>query len=76
MEIVVKLYGDLKRYAPGDRPHFALRLETGSTLENIFRILAIPEGHHTALINGRRSSPDATVANGDTLVIMPLISGG
>ena len=76
MQIIVKLYGDLKDYAPGDQPHFALGLQPGATLEDILRMLAIPEGHHVALINGRRSSPDATVADGDTLVLLPPISGG
>ena len=76
MQIIVKLYGNLKGYAPGDQPNFSLRLEPGATLEDIFRMLAIPEGHHVALINGRRSSPDASVADGDTLVLLPPISGG
>jgi molybdopterin converting factor small subunit len=39
-------------------------------------MLAIPEGQHVSLINGRRSSTDAPVADGDTLVLMPPISGG
>lgn len=76
MQISVKLYGDLKAYAPGDRPLFTLRLAPGTTLEDICRILAIPNGRHTALINGRRSGPDEAVADGDTLVFMPLLSGG
>ncbi len=76
MRIEVRLYGDLKKYAPGDQPQFALRLEPGATVDDICRMLAISEGHHITLINGRRSGTDATVANGDTLVFMPLISGG
>ena len=76
MQIFIKLYGDLKRYAPGDESQFTLRLEPGATLEDIHRMLAIPEGHLTALINGRRSGTDATVSDGDTLVLMPSISGG
>jgi molybdopterin converting factor small subunit len=39
-------------------------------------MLAIPKGRHVSLINGRRSSTDATVADGDTLVLLPPISGG
>ena len=76
MQIFVKLYGELKRHAPGDQPHFALNLAPGATLEDIHRMLAIPEGHHVCLINGRRSSTDAAVADGDTLVLLPPISGG
>ena len=76
MQIFVKLYGDLKRYAPGGQPHFTLNLDPGATLNDMHRMLAIPEGHHVSLINGRRSSTDATVADGDTLVLLPPISGG
>jgi molybdopterin converting factor small subunit len=76
MQIFVKLYGDLKRHAPGDQPHFTLSLDPGATLEDIHMMLAIPKGRHVSLINGRRSSTDATVADGDTLVLLPPISGG
>jgi len=76
MQIFVELYGDLKRHAPGGQPHFTLNLDPGATLKDIHSILAIPEGQHVSLINGRRSSPDAPVADGDTLVFLPPISGG
>jgi molybdopterin converting factor small subunit len=76
MQIFVKLYGDLKRHAPGDQPHFTLNLNRGVKLKDIHRMLAIPEGRHVALINGRRSGPEAIVADGDTLVFIPPISGG
>jgi molybdopterin converting factor small subunit len=76
MRIFVQLYGGLKDHAPGGQTQFALRLEPGATLEEITRLLALPGGRHTALINGRRSGPDAPLADGDTLVLMPPISGG
>jgi molybdopterin converting factor small subunit len=76
MQIFVKLYGDLKRHAPGGQPHFTLNLDPGATLKDVRRMLAIPKGHHVSLINGRRSSPDAPVADGDTLVLLPPVSGG
>ncbi|MGA9536890.1 MAG: MoaD/ThiS family protein [Desulfobacterales bacterium] len=76
MQIFVKLYGDLKRHAPGDQPHFTLNLDPGATLKDIRRMLAIPKDQQVSLINGRRSSPDAPVADGDTLVLLPPVSGG
>jgi molybdopterin converting factor small subunit len=76
MQIFVTLYGDMKRHAPGDQPHFALNLDPGATLKDIHRMLAIPEGHHVSLINGRRSDREVKLADGDTLVFMPQISGG
>jgi molybdopterin converting factor small subunit len=76
MRIEVKLYGYLKKHAPGDRNHFPLSLDPGATLADLYRVLAIPEGRHIALVNGRRSGTDTVFADGDTLVIMPPISGG
>jgi molybdopterin converting factor small subunit len=76
MKIFVKLYGELKSYAPGDQPQFTLKLDPGATLLDIHRMLSIPKGRHVSLINGRRSDLDASVADGDTLVLLPPISGG
>lgn len=76
MQIIVKLYGEMKTYAPGDRSRFTLELEPGATLGDVHRMLAVPENRHVALINGLRSESDASFAEGDTLVLMPLISGG
>jgi molybdopterin converting factor small subunit len=76
MQIMVKLYGDLKRYAPGDQPRFTLSLDPEATLMDIYRRLSIPQGQHLALINGRRSEPEASVADGDTLVLLPPTCGG
>ena len=76
MRIDVKLYGDLKRYAPGDQTNFTLTLQPGTTLWDIHKMLSIPNGQHLSLINGRRANHDAKFENGDTLVLLPPISGG
>jgi molybdopterin converting factor small subunit len=76
MRIEVKLYGDLKKYAPGGSNQFSLSLDPGATLGCVNRMLSIPKGDHVSLIIGRRSDQDATIADGDTLVFMPQISGG
>ena len=76
MQIFVKLFGDLKSCAPGDRSQFSLRLEPGATLGDVQRMLSVPEGRHVALINGHRSGREAPLAEGDVLVLMPIISGG
>jgi molybdopterin converting factor small subunit len=76
MQVFVKIYGDLKRHAPGGRSHFTMRLDPGATLEDIQRRLSLPADRHTALVNGRRAGPDVAVSDGDTLVLLPLISGG
>ena len=76
MRIEVKLYGDLKRYAPGGQTQFRPMLQAGATLEALLKQLSIPDGRHVALINGRRATQATRFKDGDTLVLIPPISGG
>jgi len=74
--VKVKLYGDLKKYAPGDHNQFSMSLEPGATLGCVCRMLSMQKGDHVSLINGRRSEQDEKLADRDTLVFIPQISGG
>jgi sulfur carrier protein ThiS len=76
MRIVVKLYGDLKMHAPGDRNQFRLTIPQETTLKDIHAMLAIREHAHVSLINGRRAHPDSRFEEGDTLVMFPPLAGG
>lgn len=76
MQIDVKLYGDLKKYAPGDQTDFVLTLDPGATLQDVLKRLSIPNEHHVSLINGRRAAKETRFEGGDTLVLFPPISGG
>ncbi len=76
MRIDVKLYGDLKKYAPGDQTNFVLTLIPGATLGDVRKKLSIPEDRHVSLINGRRETQSARFEGGDTLVVFPAITGG
>ncbi len=81
MHIHVKLYSNLKTYAPGKSGQFDLTLSPGATLEEVCSQLGIPVGipenlRHTALINGRRAGLDSILKKEDTLVMFPEICGG
>lgn len=76
MRIDVKLYGELKKYAPGGQTQFRLTLQPGATLEAFLKQFFIPDGRHVALINGRRATQATRFKDGDTLVLIPPISGG
>lgn len=76
MRIKVKLYGDLKKYAPGGHNEFSMSLEQEATLSRVCKMLSIQKSNHVLLINGRRPDQDEKLADGDTLVFMPQISGG
>ena len=76
MRVDVKLYGDLKKYAPADRNEFPMSLGPGATVGCVYDLLCMQTADSVSLINGRRSDRDDTLADGDTLVFMPHISGG
>lgn len=76
MRIHIKLYGDLKKYAPGGLSQFSMTVPPGTTLANIHAMLAIPGDFHISLINGRRADGQARFEAGDTLVLMPPLAGG
>jgi|SaaInl7_200m_RNA_FD_contig_51_1083330_length_529_multi_4_in_0_out_0_1 molybdopterin converting factor small subunit len=77
MQITVKLYGTLKRYASGGKTQFELELAPDDTLEDVLVHLDIPyDDTHVFLINGRRADKSSYFRNRDTLVMFPEISGG
>jgi molybdopterin converting factor small subunit len=76
MQIDVKLYGDLKKYAAGGQTNFVLTLNSGATLGDALKMASIPMDRCVSLINGRRATIEAPVKNGDILVLFPPISGG
>ena len=76
MRIIVKLYGDLKKHAPGDRTEFELTLDRGTTVGDVLRELSIPEDQHVSLINGQRATRKSRFESDDTLVLFPPVYGG
>jgi molybdopterin converting factor small subunit len=74
--ITVKLYGDLKKHAPGGQNQFELTVPHGTTLGDIHAMLAVPEHAHVSLINGRRAGRESRFEEGDTLVMFPPLAGG
>ena len=76
MQIDVKLYGDLKKFAHGEQTDFVLTLNSGATLGDVLKMVSIPMDRCVSLINGRRATTEAVIADGDLLVLFPPISGG
>ena len=76
MQIHVKLYGDLKKYAPGEQTDFVLTLEPGATLGDALKMVSIPMDRYVSLINGRRATTEDRIEGGDILVLFPPVSGG
>jgi molybdopterin converting factor small subunit len=76
MQIDVKLYGDLKKFAPGGQTNFVLTLNPGATLGDVLRMVSMPMERCVSLINGRRATIEAVIEDGDILVLFPPVSGG
>ena len=77
MEIELKLYGGLNRYAPDGQTGSACRVAPSATISDAVTRLGIPDTVHiTVLRNGRREDMSTRLEPGDTLTLLPDIDGG
>lgn len=79
MEIEIKLFASLRRYAPGDAVSGAMRLaiDDGDTVAQMIETLAIPsEEIKLIFINGVRADRTQALKSGDRLGIFPAVAGG
>ena len=79
IEIDVRLYAALRRYAPEVKLGEAMRLkmEEGSTLQQLFERLGIPSGEvKRVIVNGRARDHHQCLSEGDRVAIFPPIAGG
>ncbi len=77
MEIELRLYGGLNRYAPDKQTCSARRVPPSATIKDVVRCLGIPDTFHiTVLRNGRRVDPSTRLEPKDTLTLLPDIDGG
>ena len=82
MEITVKLFAMLTRYAPGEegrlagRP-FRVSLSEGSTIADLIAHLGIPDREvKVAFVDGRARAPMFRLSPGAEVGIFPPIGGG
>lgn len=75
MPITLVLHGEMRQYSGGRR---TITVAPGpATVADLLRASAIPLGESAALIvNGEQRDADAAVADGDTVEVLPAISGG
>lgn len=77
MHVTVKLFNQLRRYAPTSGPAFSLQLPDGASVDDLLTKLKIPlTEQRTILVNGRRVNEDALVEPDDVVVLMSPIEGG
>ena len=77
MEVEVKLYSEMKRYAPGEQTDFSVTLAPGATVGDVLTLLNIPpSSQRVVLLNGKRTTEVTPLKDQSTLVLFPPISGG
>jgi molybdopterin converting factor small subunit len=77
MKVSVRLFANLREYAPDGTGDFEMDLAVGAPLKTIFETLAIPDQVQTvALVNGRRADPDTRLNPGDSITLFPPMEGG
>ena len=74
--IQIVLHGELRQWSPGGRKQLTLP-GAGRRAGDLVRELGIPSGETAAfVVNGEQRDGDAVLAEGDTLEVLPAISGG
>lgn len=78
MRVAIKLYSEMKRFAPGDTNEFSLELPSGATVAQVFDALGIDDYiPRFVLVDGMlRNEPEFPLADGCTIVMFPPVSGG
>jgi len=77
MEVNVKLYSEMKRFAPGKQTDFRLNIAFGETVGDVLTHLKIPSTiQRVVLLNGKRVNESTLLDEQSTLALFPPISGG
>jgi len=73
--IQLKLYADLRRFAPADGEN--VPIEPGTTVRELLHRLALPEEKAKLIfIDGTQADPSATLQGGERVGIFPPVGGG
>lgn len=77
MEVHVKLFNQLRGYAPSSQTAFSIQLPNDASVGELLEQLKIPAiVQRTILVNGRRVDDKALFSHGDEVVLMSPIEGG
>lgn len=77
MNVRVKCFTGMRRYAPEGRGEFALALAEGAQVAQLLVQLNVPVDAGTFIaVNGVRVVPDQVLREGDTVVLFTPMDGG
>ncbi len=77
MCITLRLYGNLRRYAPDKRDRSEFTLDTGMTIRSVLESLGVPENSWwMAAVTDQVVEPDTELHEGDLLEVFDPVGGG
>jgi molybdopterin converting factor small subunit len=77
MKIHVRLYVNLKAYAPGKETGFHVDLDPGATVKDLMGALKIPDTvKRVVVVNGRRARDNSILQPDDAVTLFPPLEGG
>ncbi len=77
MQVTIKLYGNLRRYAEGRRETSALDVGEGTTIKALLESLGVPEsGWWMAAVNDQVVEAETTLHEGDLVEVFDPVGGG
>lgn len=77
MKLKIQLYATLDKYSPTGRSEFELDAAEGATPADVIDRLGIPEAvNRVVLVNGRYSTEQTVLTEGQTLTLFPPMEGG
>lgn len=77
IRVKVNTYAELRRYGLQGREEFIVDLAEGARVRDLMESLEVPE-HRVMLIlkNGKKSTEEDPLSEGDAVVFFPVIGGG
>ncbi len=77
MQITLRLYGNLRRYAPDKRDRTPVEIGEGTTVGNLLQTLGVPDnGWWMAAVNDHVVQPDTVLYANDLVEVFDPVGGG
>ncbi len=73
MKVRIRLYASLRKFGPEEQE---MELPENSTLEDLVKILKLPEMPLLKVVNSEVRHPEYPLKEGDEVAIFPPIAGG
>ncbi|MGB8648546.1 MAG: MoaD/ThiS family protein [Anaerolineae bacterium] len=77
MQITLRLYGNLRKYAADKRDRTVIEITEGMTIQALLLALGVPDnGWWMAALNDTVVEPETTLHDGDLLEVFDPVGGG